>query len=478
MRVRETRQKRLQSTTMILRGPHQDEQKFQETAETHLIFASPPADCYHPGCKNTSPDILTDDPVLSAFHLLKYLKMYAARFRSSNGFIIFVVGAAVFTDMMLYGLVVPMLPYALVDRIGVPPEDVQKWNSILLGAFGGALMLGSLVIGWIGDRVNTRQTPFLLGLIALGLSTLAVAITRELLILLVARILQGLSSAVVSSVGYAILFDAIGSEKIGQALGYLSMSQSFGLMIGPAIGGTLYEYGGYFVTFIPAFVLIAIEILLRSLVVIPLRAKRGQSLAEEVENSDAALLSKGYTANPLYGTSQPPRVNQDNDSLLTPGEDAKDPSRQHTVSDQLTDNSSKPTTTPTPSTTTTFSLFFASPRIVSALIVLFITNVILTSYDAIVPIYIRATFSLSAAHASLLFLIMVSSYLLSPIAGYVVDRHGTGIPATTGLAVMVPPILALQYVDSETKHPFLAIAAGLFGIGFASAICLPALMAE
>lgn len=69
--------------------------------------------------------------------------MYVAGFRSSNGFIIFVVGAAVFTDMMLYGLVVPMLPYALVDRVGISPEDVQKWNSILLGAFGGALMFGS-----------------------------------------------------------------------------------------------------------------------------------------------------------------------------------------------------------------------------------------------------------------------------------------------------------------------------------------------
>ncbi|KAL9586365.1 MAG: hypothetical protein Q9212_000937 [Teloschistes hypoglaucus] len=116
--------------------------------------------------------------------------MYAARFRSSNGFIIFVVGAAVFTDMMLYGLIVPMLPYALVDRVGISPEDIQKWNSILLGAFGAALMIGSLLFGWIGDRVNTRQTPFLLGLIALGLSTLAVAITRTLPILLAARIFQ------------------------------------------------------------------------------------------------------------------------------------------------------------------------------------------------------------------------------------------------------------------------------------------------
>ncbi|KAL8727012.1 MAG: hypothetical protein Q9181_005857, partial [Wetmoreana brouardii] len=55
----------------------------------------------------------------------------------------FVVGAAVFTDMMLYGLIVPMLPYVLLDRVGIAPQDVQRWTSILLGSFGGALMIGS-----------------------------------------------------------------------------------------------------------------------------------------------------------------------------------------------------------------------------------------------------------------------------------------------------------------------------------------------
>ena len=69
--------------------------------------------------------------------------MLASRLRSSDGFITFVVGMAVFTDMLLYGLIVPMLPYALSDRVGIAQDDVQRWNSILLGSFGAALMLGS-----------------------------------------------------------------------------------------------------------------------------------------------------------------------------------------------------------------------------------------------------------------------------------------------------------------------------------------------
>ncbi|KAI4251004.1 MAG: hypothetical protein LQ352_005122, partial [Teloschistes flavicans] len=173
------------------------------------------------------------------------------------------------------------------------------------------------------------------------------------------------------------------------------MSQSFGLMIGPAIGGPLYEYGGYFVTFIPAFVLIAIEIVLRSLVVIPPRTAKGQqALTEEVEGP---LLSKGTTAaKPLYGTSLLP-------SHIDQPEDAKPPSHRHAVDNH--------------STTTTISLFLTSPRILTALTALFALNTILTTYDAIIPIYIRATFAFPASTSSLLFLIMVSSFTLSPLAG-------------------------------------------------------------
>ncbi|KAI4102959.1 MAG: hypothetical protein L6R37_004109 [Teloschistes peruensis] len=383
--------------------------------------------------------------------------MYGASFRSSDGFIIFVVGAAVFTDMMLYGLIVPMLPYVLVDRVGISPEDIQKWNSILLGVFGGALMFGSLVFGWIGDRVNTRQTPFLLGLIALGLSTLAIAITRQLPILLAARIFQGLSSAVVASVGYAILFDVVGSEKIGQALGYISMGQSVGLMVGPAIGGPLYEYGGYFVTFIPAFVLIAVEIMLRSLVVIPPTKRKGQPLTNEVENPNAALLSNEDAANPSYGTS--PQVDQ------------KDASPEG-------DSQNLTTTTLHPSNSTKLTLFFTSPRILTALAVLFALNTVLTLYDAIIPVYVRATFAFTAANASALFLIMVSAFLLSPLAGHIVDRHGTAFPATIGMLLLCAPVFGMSFINTNTANPFFAIAGLQFAIGFAAAICLPALMAE
>ncbi|KAL9050438.1 MAG: hypothetical protein Q9206_005096, partial [Seirophora lacunosa] len=302
--------------------------------------------------------------------------MYASKLRSSDGFIIFVVGVAVFTDMMLYGLLVPILPYVLSDRVGVPQEDVQKWNSLLLGSFGGALTIGSLVIGWIGDRVRSRQTPFLFGLIAVGLSTLAISLTRSITILLVARILQGFSGAVVSTVGYAILFDVVGSEKIGRAMGFVSMSQSFGLLVGPAVGGVLYEWGGgYFNTFIPAFVLIVLEIVLRGLVVVRGR-KGGRSSCipggeeeEEEASSKASLLlaTEGSHTNICphthYGTTtttHDPDLENNNNN-----DHAQNPAANNNPTYPDTDTKPSPSSSsshnPSASTLTTLRLLLSTP---------------------------------------------------------------------------------------------------------------------
>ncbi|KAL8761497.1 MAG: hypothetical protein Q9184_002376 [Pyrenodesmia sp. 2 TL-2023] len=398
------------------------------------------------------------------------VEMYAKGFRSSDGFIIFVVGAAVFTDMLLYGLIVPILPYTLTDRIGLPQKEVQKWNSILLGSFGAALTVGSR------DRVPSRQTPFLFGLIALGLSTLAISLTYSIVVLLIARILQGLSGAVVYTVGYAILFDVVGSERIGQAMGFVSMSQSFGLLVGPAIGGPLYEWGGYLKTFIPAFVLIAIEIALRGLVIV--RKERGgrniHHSPDDIERdaSKAPLLADSGTVHfhqPSYGT-------KDN---IVPSVLERNPTPTASAS------ASPP---PSPSTNPshapllpTFHLLLSHPRIPLALLALFLLNTLLTSYDAIIPIHIATTFAYPPSYSSLLFLTMVSPFLLSPLTGYIIDHPrygGTKYPALLGWCVLTPPVFLLRNISTATAHPLLCMALCLFAIGLGTAMTFPALMAE
>jgi hypothetical protein len=69
--------------------------------------------------------------------------MFAHSIRASKTFALLVVCIAVFVDVFTYGVIVPVLPFALTERLGVPEDDVQKWNSILLGVLGIAILIGS-----------------------------------------------------------------------------------------------------------------------------------------------------------------------------------------------------------------------------------------------------------------------------------------------------------------------------------------------
>ena len=117
--------------------------------------------------------------------------------RSSNAFIITTISIAVFTDIFLYSLVVPVLPFALTGRAGVKEEDLQKWTSIFLSVYGAALAVGSPIFGWFADRSSSRRIPLLLGLLALGGATAMLCAGSSLPVLITGRALQGLSAAVV-----------------------------------------------------------------------------------------------------------------------------------------------------------------------------------------------------------------------------------------------------------------------------------------
>ncbi|KAL2864536.1 uncharacterized protein BJX67DRAFT_383787 [Aspergillus lucknowensis] len=44
-------------------------------------------------------------------------------FRSSKGFVTWVVAIAVFTDVFIYGMVIPILPEVLRTRISIPEDE-------------------------------------------------------------------------------------------------------------------------------------------------------------------------------------------------------------------------------------------------------------------------------------------------------------------------------------------------------------------
>lgn len=141
------------------------------------------------------------------------------KWRSNTLFIIATVAIGLFTDLFLYGLIVPVLPFMLRDRVSLPQDKVQSYVSGLLAAYAGASVIFSVPAGWVADRTNARQAPFLAGLAALLGATILLAVGQNVPVLVVARVLQGTSAAVVWTVGLAMILDTVGPENLGKTIG-------------------------------------------------------------------------------------------------------------------------------------------------------------------------------------------------------------------------------------------------------------------
>ena len=214
--------------------------------------------------------------------------------RSSTTFILLTVCLAVFTDILLYALIVPVLPYALTTQVGIPEHEVQRWNAILLACYSCALFIGSPIFGIYADRTSSRRLPLLIGLLALAASTLLLCLGKSIGLLVLGRLLQGVSAAIVWSVGLALLADTMGAN-IGVGMGYTSIAMSGGLLVSPVIGGAVYANCGYYAVYYVAFGVIILDIILR-FILIEKKVARQWLPDQPDQTSGSAVLKEPPTA--------------------------------------------------------------------------------------------------------------------------------------------------------------------------------------
>ena len=304
-----------------------------------------------------------------------------------------------------------------------------------------------MLFGYIGDKFPSRRTPFILGLILVFLSTLLFALATDLWTLLTARILEGLSTAIVHTVGSTLLTEVVGVEHLGKATGYTSMALSLGLLLGPVLGGVLYEYCGYFQVYLPAFGLIAMEIILRLMII-------------EKEKKPIA---------PTSQTSSSPEATQ-KDSLIH--EILGDPAPHPCDSDPLLQ---PPATT---RSANAYKALLTSPRFLMALTALLILNSIANGFDSTLVPYIQEAFHMPATQAAALFLALAVPMLLAPISGWLTDRYGPRLPILSGLMVAVPSQILLSLISKDVTMPFLKLAVILAFMGLTFALAMAPLRVE
>jgi MFS transporter, DHA1 family, solute carrier family 18 (vesicular amine transporter), member 1/2 len=174
--------------------------------------------------------------------------------RNSRAVIVALVTFATFTDIVAYSVAIPVLP-ALSQRLGASPTMI----GLLFGSFGVTLLLVSVPMGAISDRIG-RKGPIVGGLIALAAASVLFAYADTLPWLFAARLVQGAADAVTWVVGFALIADLYDSSERGRITGIVMMGTSFAVMFGPTLGGWFYEIGGIRLPFIAVAVMAIVDV--------------------------------------------------------------------------------------------------------------------------------------------------------------------------------------------------------------------------
>lgn len=139
--------------------------------------------------------------------------------RSRTSFVVATVALGLFTDLFLWGLPVPLLPYILQDRFHLPESKIQGHSSGLLATHAISSVVFCPIAGHFTDKCSARRLPYLVGVVMLLLATIFFFLGRNMALLFFARVLQGSSDALVWTVGQALLIDTVGADNVGKATG-------------------------------------------------------------------------------------------------------------------------------------------------------------------------------------------------------------------------------------------------------------------
>jgi multidrug resistance protein len=187
--------------------------------------------------------------------------------------VLVLVALVIFMDMAIYGLLIPVFPeYA--PRLGVDESVI----GVVFGIYAAMLLIFSIPMALLSDRVG-RRPLIVAGMLLLALATALFGFSTTVEHLIVARTVQGISAAATWSAGLALLAETCDPARLGEKMGIALSAVGFGTVIGPVLGGLLFEYLGYTATFlIPAALVAAVGLAVFAVPVRTCRQKRSGML--------------------------------------------------------------------------------------------------------------------------------------------------------------------------------------------------------
>ncbi|KRN85194.1 MFS transporter [Ligilactobacillus acidipiscis] len=142
----------------------------------------------------------------------------------------------IFSEFLLclgISIVIPVMPF-LRNELHLSAFSMGVMNAL----FAFAQFVASPIIGRISDRIG-RKPILVLGLFLFTISEYLFAVTNQLVLFDISRVIGGISAAMVVPTEMAFAADITTKKYRARVIGWLSAAFSGGLILGPGLGGLL-----------------------------------------------------------------------------------------------------------------------------------------------------------------------------------------------------------------------------------------------
>ena len=194
-----------------------------------------------------------------------------------------------------FGIIFPIFPQLLADVGGGNALDLGT----MAAAFGFAYFIASPIFGNLADYYKNKVI-ILIGLIGFSTSNLVYIYAQNLWHFYLARIIEGAFSSAILPPSLALITRKVSKENRAKLIGYIYSANTFGLIIGPLLGGILYDglsLGSFIITgsvYLPFWVSFAVGLI--SFMVGYVFISEENSNPKETSNSNQKISNKNSSS--------------------------------------------------------------------------------------------------------------------------------------------------------------------------------------
>ncbi|KAL4929907.1 MFS transporter [Aspergillus undulatus] len=381
--------------------------------------------------------------------------------RSSRKFMIATACVALFTETLLAGFPVPMLPYMLEERLHNEPSRTTVTTHNLLSLHGFVTIICSPVFAKLFDKTSNQKGPLFLSLGLCLAGTVLVAYTTTLWALYIGRVLQAVAGSAAWLVCTAMITESAADGRSGTMMGLSTSFITIGTVSGPMLGGVLLGWVGYWSAWAVPMGLLFLDMIARLVMIQP----------EPGSEKSHTSLDKAKCSTPCdVAASNSPRDVEEihtETSPLLPSSTSTTEVGPDTETEVGTDGAS------VVESHNFYAVVLKDIGVWTSILNTCVQAAIRAGFNATLPVHLRDTFNWGPSPVgATFFALQVPIVFLSPILGWVRDRFGTRYPTMAGWVLLCPllcclgiPGSGISWASGSQKVEEATFIACICGIG-------------